>query len=248
MIAMMCIMLSCTVALAKTTHNSLNKSDISSDREHPDVDSNKTQYIIGYGSLMEENSKKRTSPAAGESVPVIVEGFKRGWGIHGPAVDSPTTYLAVIPDEEAEMNAVIYSVTVDEIQKTDRREEGYCRSRVNQEQITFFKNQRIETDSEIWIYTIKEKDRKIANSNFPIVQSYVDIFIKGCLQLQSRFKIDDFAEQCITTTNNWSIHWVNDRIFPRRPFIYESEAKKIDDLLRFTEPSKSYFDKRKIPE
>lgn len=37
------------------------------------------QYIVGYGSLMQDESRKRTSPQAGPAYPVEVAGYKRGW-------------------------------------------------------------------------------------------------------------------------------------------------------------------------
>jgi hypothetical protein len=45
-------------------------------------DSSRPQYIIGYGSLMQDESRKRTSPRAGPAHPVEVRGYRRGWS-HG---------------------------------------------------------------------------------------------------------------------------------------------------------------------
>lgn len=72
-----------------------------------------------------------------------------------------------------------------------------------------------------------------ASAGYPIVQSYVDIFITGCLQMQARVTEPafDFVEQCVLTTEGWSKHWVNDRIYPRRPFHYQPNAFKIDGYL-----------------
>src|SRR5687768_16078311 len=44
---------------------------------HPEINPNLPQYIVGYGSLMDESSKKRTDPSTEESVPVLVKGYKR---------------------------------------------------------------------------------------------------------------------------------------------------------------------------
>lgn len=38
-------------------------------------DLTRTQYIIGYGSLMQDESRKRTSPQAGSAQPVEVSGY-----------------------------------------------------------------------------------------------------------------------------------------------------------------------------
>ena len=70
--------------------------------------------------------------------------------------------------------------------------------------------------------------------DYPIVQSYVDMFIRGCIQVEEKYKINDFAKDCIQSTGQWSEHWINDRIFPRRPSLYEPYAAKIDALLKKT--------------
>lgn len=68
--------------------------------------------------------------------------------------------------------------------------------------------------------------------DFPIVQSYVDTFIRGCIQIEEKFKINNFAKDCIKSTGQWSTYWENDRVFPRRPSLYEPYARKIDTLLK----------------
>jgi len=68
----------------------------------------------------------------------------------------------------------------------------------------------------------------------------VDIFLGGCLELEEKFELKEFAKQCVATSHGWSKHWVNDRIYPRRPFIHEPRAWKIDNLLHDTIPE--YFE------
>jgi hypothetical protein len=72
------------------------------------------------------------------------------------------------------------------------------------------------------------------DAEYPIVQSYVDIFITGCLELQTRVADPDldFVAQCVQTTDGWSKHWVNDRPMPRRPYIYQPRAWDIDKNLK----------------
>jgi hypothetical protein len=50
---------------------------------HPEINPNLPQYIVGYGSLIDDTSKKRTDPSAEESVPVLIKGYKRIWAGHG---------------------------------------------------------------------------------------------------------------------------------------------------------------------
>lgn len=54
-----------------------------SDTCHPQINPRLPQYIVGYGSLIDEQSKKTTDPKAYENIPVLIKGFKRSWCAHG---------------------------------------------------------------------------------------------------------------------------------------------------------------------
>lgn len=62
--------------------------------------------------------------------------------------------------------------------------------------------------------------------------------------IEQRYNIQGFAKQCIDTTTDWSGFWVNDRIYPRRPFLYQPKAFQIDRLLNEVIPQ--FFEKIKI--
>jgi hypothetical protein len=79
----------------------------------------------------------------------------------------------------------------------------------------------------------------IPSVRYPIAQSYVDIFLSGCLEQEERYNLKDFARQCITTTTDWSEHWANDRIYPRQPFFYQPRSSAIDKLINEQLPN--YF-------
>jgi len=195
-------------------------------------DPNRSQYIIGYGSLMQEESRKRTSPQAGSPHPVDAKGYRRGWFARAETVGFGTTYLGVLPDLESRINAVIYQVDSVELNATDRRELSYCRTSVAISEITPLEKEFLpDPNGQIWIYVSMPQSVAIPNSQYPIVQSYVDIFVSGCLEQEQRFGLPEFAQQCLSTTTNWSEHWVNDRIYPRRPFNFQPKARQIDNLL-----------------
>jgi len=69
---------------------------------------------------------------------------------------------------------------------------------------------------------------------FPMVESYVDICINGCLELEALYRSvqGSFTQEFIRTTTGWNAYWVNDRIYPRRPFIYAPNASAIDKALK----------------
>jgi hypothetical protein len=195
-------------------------------------DSSRPQYIIGYGSLMEDESRSRTSPKADSPHPVEIKGYRRGWFARAEGAGFGATYLGVLPDRERHLNAVIYQVDATELTATDRREALYCRTSVAMSDIKpleweFFPENRAQT----WIYVSKPQSAAAPDSRYPIVQSYVDIFVLGCLEQEQRFGLTGFSQQCLSTTADWSEHWVNDRIHPRRPFVFQPRARQIDNLL-----------------
>jgi hypothetical protein len=205
----------------------------------------RTQFIIGYGSLMQDDSRKRTAPQAGPAHPVEVKGFRRAWVQHVQTGSFGITFLGLRPDEKANLNAVIYQVDQDELAATDKRESSYCRARVPATDIKSLEADFVPAaDAQTWIYVSRAEGVALPDAKFPIVQSYVDIFVGGCLEQGQRFGLPDFARQCLATTDGWSEHWVNDRIYPRRPFIYQPKAGQIDKLLAGQLPA--YFSQIKI--
>jgi hypothetical protein len=195
-------------------------------------DSGRSQYIIGYGSLMQDESRKRTSPQAGPAHPVEIKGYRRGWFARPEAVGFSTTYLGVLPDRQSYLNAVIYQVDSTELIATDKRESSYCRTSVAISDIKPLAGEFSSTpNGQVWIYVNRPQNVAEPDSRYPIVQSYVDIFVSGCLEQEQRFGLTDFSQQCLSTTTDWSEHWINDRIHPRRPFVFQPKARQIDNLL-----------------
>ena len=68
----------------------------------------------------------------------------------------------------------------------------------------------------VWIYVNDfkpgELEKSLPTPQFPIVESYVDICLTGCLQIEQGFPdAGDFASEFITSTQKWSKYWENDR-------------------------------------
>lgn len=198
---------------------------------HPTANSNLPQYIVGYGSLISETSKRKTVPKAGDNLPVNLKGYKRGWFLKGIPTGFSATFLGVKADKNAQINAVVFHLPdPEEIKAFDIREAGYCRLLVEEENLEPLINKKL-TKAQYWIYVPQEKQMALASEQFPIVQSYVDLFVSGCLELEKNYNLNDFAKNCIATTSDWSTHWENDRLYPRRPWAYEPKALDIDKLL-----------------
>jgi len=191
------------------------------------------QFIFGYGSLLESRSRVMTSPSALYASPVNVAGIQRGWFARGVSDSLSPTYLGAVSDPNFNCNGVILKVSQQELEVFDNRESGYKRERIDQKNITMLDGSKSAPEGDIWFYAVSEKH--FASPEFPIVQSYVDVCLNGCLEIEAAYplaKEAEFAEMFLRTSTNWSKFWVNDRIYPRRPFIYLPNAGKIDHLIK----------------
>jgi hypothetical protein len=189
---------------------------------------NSKNYIIGYGSLMERESRIITNPQAHRVEPVLVKGFQRVWGQNGG--NYKTTFLTLIEKKDAKLNAIFYTVNIENLLKTDQRERSYCRIKVDEKNLDFYGRKVNSKGANFWIYATTLDHLKKPSITHPIAQSYVDIFINGCLQTEEEFKLQGFAKDCVQLTSDWSEQWVNDRLNARRPFAIKN-AVKIDQLL-----------------
>lgn len=78
-----------------------------------------------------------------------------------------------------------------------------------------------------------------ASAKYPILQTYVDVCVTGCLEHG-----DDFAREFIETTFLWSPFWLNERTLSRRPWVNQKQYIKIDRMLKEHVPA--YFQRRRL--
>jgi hypothetical protein len=189
------------------------------------------QYIFGYGSLVEAQSRARTWASAFYASPVIIKGIKRGWFDSTPASGLSPTYLGAVFDDDYICNGVIFPISKEGLAAYIEREVGYIPQKIDQSKIMMLDGRSDAPKGDIWFFANKKE--KPASPQYPIVQSYVDICINGCLQLEAGYPMaEGFTKMFIESCTGWNEYWVNDRIYPRRPFIYEPNAYKIDKLLQ----------------
>jgi len=203
---------------------------------HPTPEDQQPQYIVGYGSLMETTSKNNTDHTSGENRPVMIDNYQRGWFAKGLSVGLSTTYLGIIKQPNAHFNGTIFRLaTPNTIKNYDKREKYYCRALVPAASIHPLDHHPLPK-GQFWIYETKPEFIAKPSGKYPIIESYVDIFLSGCLEIEKKFHLNDFTAECIKTTTDWSPHWVNDRVYPRRPFVFEPNAPRIDALLSEIKP------------
>jgi cation transport regulator ChaC len=191
------------------------------------------QYILGYGSLLSSRSRRHTRPGNDIAYPVIVEGVERGWFDQVDAPGYTTTYLGADLSPDHRTNGVIFKINCQELEAYDCRETGYTRCRIDQSRITMLDGRKESPDGDVWVYVSTE--RSYPNPDKPIVQTYVDVCVNGCLEMEGLYPLArevGFADMFFTTTTSWSRYWENDRIMPRRPYCHEPNAYDIDALIR----------------
>jgi gamma-glutamylcyclotransferase (GGCT)/AIG2-like uncharacterized protein YtfP len=177
----------------------------------------------------------RTTPLAMYVLPARVRGFARGWWARTGAIGFSTTFVGVIREKSSSVNGVIYAVSEKELQATNQREQGYTPTDITRD-LEILSGGPVPK-GKVWMYVndFKEGEREkcLPTPQFPIVQSYVDICLTGCLQIEEGFPdAGDFAREFIVSTQEWSKYWENDRVNPRRPFVPVPLFAKIDALLQ----------------
>ena len=198
----------------------------------PAFDKTKSQYIVGYGSLLYEQARKSTNVGFKPEVPVWVDGFRRGWQTRTRQENNiKVTELGVIPLVGGRYNGVLISMPTNKIKSIDRQQKLTCRVLVNPEQITSMNNEKIPKNSQFWLYQTQNKYSSKPAGSYPILMSDVDEFLTGCIEQADRFDLKGFARECVATTWNWSSHWVNDRLHPLKTKPAQIRRQQVDQLL-----------------
>lgn len=188
-------------------------------------------YLLGYGSILQAVSRGRNLAYPGDPIPVRVHGLRRSWNARGVGPGLTCTFLGVEEQQGEAINGVLAPVDDAELPALDAREGGYTRRAVDPDRIEFLwqGGERPAMES-VMVYVTD--DPQPPTAEFPIIQSYVDICLEGCLEAGDHLGTgEEFAREFLRSTAGWSPHWVNDRLFPRAPFRHVPKAGLIDRLL-----------------
>jgi cation transport regulator ChaC len=202
-----------------------------------------TQFIFGYGSLINTPSRDATAGKPVPAIPVRVSaafGYVRSWS---DRASSGFTALGLRRPFEGEapmtINGVIYPVAGNDMSAFDAREKGYVRVEVPRALIEAVSWQPLPAQGTVWVYVPKAKDKDKApgeglplpDAKFPLVESYIDVVIEGALEYGP-----EFAREVIETTRDWSPYWLNDRTIARRPWVFDKQYAQVDALLANSAP------------
>jgi hypothetical protein len=50
--------------------------------------------------------------------------------------------------------------------------------------------------------------------------------------MEKEFSLKNYADNCVEQTVGWNYSWINDRLIPRRPWVYQPYAIKVDQLIK----------------
>jgi len=221
-------------------------------------------FIFGFGSIINDESRQSTVPEAGDAIPVRISkefGYRRVWNFQSPSAKLTALGLVKIinPSEQTTINGIIYSIEDDNIIKFDEREEGYTRLEIPIQYIENYNWLELPKHNiKVWIYVPNGKNGipgiglAPPDKYYPILQTYLDIVIIGCL----KYGID-YAVEFLYTTGWWNKYWLNDRQVPRRPWIFQKKYKEVDNIVdKFSKTyglkgvdniNKNYFIESKLP-
>ncbi|KJY85032.1 hypothetical protein TW81_01540 [Vibrio galatheae] len=159
-------------------------------------------YIFGYGSLMNSASRQLTGQTS-TAMPATAHGFRRFWG---KVDDSYILSPLVVDKGEGQVNGVLLEVSEAGLVEFDVRERGYHRVEIAQDKL---EAELVLTNSDhVWLY-IKDSPQPPCSLS-PIMQTYVDTVLVGCLEIS-----EQFARQFIEHTIGWHFPLENDRQKPK---------------------------------
>jgi tetratricopeptide (TPR) repeat protein len=189
-------------------------------------------------------------------------GYARQWNFRSstgftalgvsPCNDGSSSYPA------SEINGVLFQIPTSMTPGFDRREVGYKKVSIPFEHVQFQydiavssssntatpKNPQtkfdLTTKDRLWLYVPLPTHTTDADENHPLLQSYVDTVLQGCLEWGGEV----MAEQFLVTTGGWSTYFLNDTPSSRRPWLFRKEYNTIDRLLKKYSERTHYGDRR----
>ena len=214
-----------------------------------------SNFIFGYGSLINSQSRNSTAATPIAAIPVRVSpalGYIRSWNDRSLSGFTALGLRKPGPGEAARtINGVLYPVDDDNMSKFDAREQGYVRVEVPLADIEAVGWQPLPTSGRIWVYVPEDPARPgepgvgLAgpNAEFPLLESYIDVVVEGGLEYGP-----DFAREILETTDGWNKYWLNDRELARRPWVRDPDAARVDAILAKSSTASALMKVRLFPE
>ena len=228
-----------------------------------------SEYLFGFGSIMNTATHAPWISAEGAppSLPGVAVrlkrsfGYRRSWNFRsgtgftalgiescgdGPAPEGgggPSTAI----------NGVLFRVSLPMMEGFDRREVGYDKVPIDPGDLELIQSsggrEGVEgfdiptRGNRIWVYVPQPHCCSEADESHPLLQSYVDTVMQGCLEWGG----EAMATEFVSTTSGWSRYFLNDTPSSRRPWLFRREYDTIDRILR-EHSAMTHFADRRHPE
>lgn len=144
---------------------------------------------------------------------------------------------------QAALIGVLFPIDAASIAQFDVREVGYSRievpsshvvirsefgSKESQGAATIYLESLRQAASRVWMYVPEESRSRLPDKDHPILQSYIDICIRGCLEWGG----PSFAREFLLSITAWNEFWLDDTPNSRRPWIHRKDHASIDAILQ----------------
>lgn len=182
-------------------------------------------FLFGYGSLLNKRGRDDTYPHDGAEFPVLVHDLARGWYVEDTEFRKHTT-VCVFEEQGSSVNGALLEIHEESLPDYDARETGYYRAELDRDQFEYLSDERLQKEDRVFVY--EPNELVIDRQDYPITQSYIDIVMKGFMDIS-----DDFALQFLKTTRGWEKQIINDRenLWWPRSYNENDSAEAIDQLL-----------------
>eukprot|EP00978_Attheya_sp_CCMP212_P029809 scaffold107192_cov61-Attheya_sp.AAC.1 len=189
-------------------------------------------------------------------------GYERGWNFRS---NTGFTALGIVkqqhPSSTSSINGVLFQVPHTLMGGFDVREVGYDRVRIDPKDLELLSPENYNTSTipnpneiyqqfkdgwekkSMWVYVPQEKMCAEADENHPLLQSYVDVVMQGCLEWGG----EEMAQELVRSTTQWSRYFLNDTPSSRRPWLFRNQYETIDRILR-QHSTQTHFADRRHPE
>jgi len=193
--------------------------------------------VFGYGSLINRGSRKSTVPSATLAWPINITGLQRCWNATAGPGEISTTFLGDYENKRSTLNGVAFFATDAEVNALIRRESEYSPKHFSLSRIRWWAEQPPVLPETILVFCFA--GNRQPTHSYPIIQSYVDICLSGCLAVDQSLNSSDFefSRMFLRGTLGWSTHWVNDRRQPGVFYRHRPKTPKIDALLSMELPN-----------
>lgn len=208
-------------------------------------------FLFGYGSIINEASRQSTALNAGVSAePAVVASLldpslRRTWSFRSHSGFTALGLERLASDEELRHQPVVgvlFPIDKDVFSEFDAREVGYqrvsieCRLIKVHDEYGSDETKRLAEQytellrdelTRVWVYLPDEGRAKPPDRDHPVLQSYLDVCLRGCLEWGGESLACEFVE----SIGGWTEFFLYDTPLSRRPWIHRKDHLILDGIL-----------------